>query len=65
MLILNDQAAKFESLTDERTDELDEDSLLESPLDKVEPYSMFKSVFLGMLTFPNNLWESETGDFNA
>lgn len=40
---------KFESHEDSG-DELDEDSLLESPLDKVEPYGMFKTVLLGKLT---------------
>ena len=41
---------KFES-HDDSGDELDEDSLLESPLDKVEPYGMFKTVILGKATF--------------
>lgn len=36
------QAQKFSSLDDEDDDELEEESLLETPLDKVEPYGMFK-----------------------
>jgi len=43
------QAQKFGSYGgDDDEDELDEESLLETPLDKVEPYSLFKNVLLGM-----------------
>lgn len=42
------QASKFGSYGDEDEEELDEESLLETPLDKVEPYSLFKNVLLGM-----------------
>jgi hypothetical protein len=39
---LNEEAQKFSSVDDEEDDELEEESLLETPLDKVEPYGMFK-----------------------
>ena len=35
-------------LPDDDDEDLDEESLLETPLDKVEPYGMFKHVFLSM-----------------
>jgi hypothetical protein len=50
-LVLNHpfQAQKFGSFADDDDDDvLDEESLLETPLDKIEPYSMFKHVLLGM-----------------
>lgn len=43
---LNKEAQKFSSFADEDEEDLDEESLLETPLDKVEPYGMFKHVFL-------------------
>jgi hypothetical protein len=44
---LNQEAAKFGSFADEDDDDdLDEESLLETPLDKVEPYGMFMHVLL-------------------
>jgi hypothetical protein len=46
---LNKEAQKFSQFADDDDDELDEESLLETPLDKVEPYGMFKHVFLSML----------------
>lgn len=42
------QAQKFGSFADDDDDELDEESLLETPLDKVEPYGLFKHVLLSM-----------------
>lgn len=39
---LNEEAQKFTAISDEDDDELEEESLLETPLDKVEPYLMFK-----------------------
>lgn len=35
-------------MADNDDDELEEESLLETPLDRVEPYGMFKSALLGM-----------------
>ena len=46
---LNQEAQKFGSFADDDDDDMDEESLLETPLDKVEPYGMFKHVFLSML----------------
>lgn len=43
---LNKEAQKFSSFADEDDEDLDEESLLETPLDKVEPYGMFKHVFM-------------------
>jgi len=43
---LNKEAQKFGSFNDDEEDEMDDESLLETPLDKVEPYGMFKHVFL-------------------
>lgn len=41
------QAQKFGSFAgDDDDDEIDEESLLETPLDKLEPYGIFKHVFL-------------------
>lgn len=42
------QAEKFSSLQDSDDDDsvMDEDSLLETPLDKMEPYSMFRDSLL-------------------
>ena len=46
------QAAKFGSFAgDDDDDELDEESLLETPLDKVEPYGLFKQVFMSTCYF--------------
>jgi hypothetical protein len=42
------QAQKFTAVNDDDDDELEEESLLETPLDKVEPYSMFKHAMLRM-----------------
>lgn len=44
------QADKFSSLQDSDDDSvMDEDSLLETPLDKIEPYVMFRDSLLSML----------------
>lgn len=48
---LNQEAQKFGAIADE-DDDLDEESLLETPLDKVEPYSMFKQSLMGMSLLP-------------
>lgn len=43
---LNEEAAKFSAFQDDDEQELEEESLLETPLDKVEPYGMFKGALL-------------------
>ncbi|KJZ79342.1 hypothetical protein HIM_01493 [Hirsutella minnesotensis 3608] len=47
---LNDEAQKFSrSIQQDDEDELGEDSvLLESPLDKIEPYQLFKAILISM-----------------
>ena len=41
-MLITLQAQKFSANTEHEEDELEEESLLESPLDKVEPYGYFK-----------------------
>ncbi|OWP04197.1 hypothetical protein B2J93_678 [Marssonina coronariae] len=44
---LNEEAQKFQNLDDvDSDDELGEESLLETPLDKVEPYQLFRDALL-------------------
>lgn len=40
------QAQKFTTISDDDDDELEEESLLETPLDKLEPYGLFKDSLL-------------------
>jgi len=41
------QAQKFQNLEDnDSDDELGEESLLETPLDKIEPYQLFKNALM-------------------
>ncbi|KAI5289275.1 hypothetical protein KEM54_004125, partial [Ascosphaera aggregata] len=54
---LNQEALKYGGLDDE-DDELNEESLLDSPLDKVEPYSLFKTVLLNMQSEQPPLYEN-------
>ncbi|KAL2834288.1 armadillo-type protein [Aspergillus cavernicola] len=56
---LNKEAQKFGSFAgDEEDEELDEESLLETPLDKVEPYGLFKQVFLNLQQEQPQLYEN-------
>ncbi|KAJ5804964.1 hypothetical protein N7474_010851 [Penicillium riverlandense] len=57
---LNQEAAKFGSFADDDDDDLDEESLLETPLDKVEPYGMFKHVLLNLQQEQPQLYENLT-----
>lgn len=43
-----EQSEKFGAVQDESDDELEEESLLETPLDKVEPYGLFKGTLFSM-----------------
>ena len=40
------QAQKFNAVTDAEDDELEEESMLETPLDKIEPYGLFKNTLM-------------------
>jgi hypothetical protein len=42
------QAAKFGAVSEEDDDDLQEEGMLESMLDKVEPYGMFKNTLMSM-----------------
>ena len=45
------QAQKFgEALADDSDEELEEESLLETPLDRIEPYGTFKTALLSKLS---------------
>ncbi|EAT84518.2 hypothetical protein SNOG_08242 [Parastagonospora nodorum SN15] len=61
---LNEEAQKFSSVDDEDDDELEEESLLETPLDKVEPYSMFKHALLRLQQEQPALYENLTKNLN-
>ncbi|RAO68480.1 uncharacterized protein BHQ10_004492 [Talaromyces amestolkiae] len=57
---LSQEAQKFGSFADDDDDDLDEESLLETPLDKVEPYGLFKNVLLGLQQGQPQLYENLT-----
>ncbi|KAL4956161.1 armadillo-type protein [Aspergillus filifer] len=61
---LNKEAQKFSSFADDDDDELDEESLLETPLDKVEPYGLFKQVFLNLQQEQPQLYDNLTNILN-
>ena len=42
------QSEKFGAAQEESDDELEEETLLETPLDKVEPYGLFKGTLFSM-----------------
>ncbi|KAF2761125.1 ARM repeat-containing protein [Pseudovirgaria hyperparasitica] len=55
---LNEEAQKFSSIEDD--DDLEEESLLETPLDKLEPYSMLKSSLIELQSREPQMYESLT-----
>jgi len=60
---LNEEAQKFGNLDgDDSDDELGEESLLETPLDKVEPYGLFKNALLKLQQEQPQLYESLTSN---
>ncbi|KAJ4305044.1 Nonsense-mediated mRNA decay protein 5 [Kalmusia sp. IMI 367209] len=61
---LNEEAQKFTAVSDDDDDELEEESLLETPLDKVEPYSMFKHALLQLQQEQPALYENLTKNLN-
>ncbi|EHK99074.1 putative importin [Glarea lozoyensis 74030] len=62
---LNEEAQKFKNLEDDDSDEeLGEESLLETPLDKVEPYMMFRDALLKLQQEQPQLYGSLTGNLS-
>ncbi|KAF2115985.1 armadillo-type protein [Lophiotrema nucula] len=61
---LNEEAQKFNAVTDDDDDELEEESLLETPLDKVEPYGMFKHALLRLQQEQPALYDNLTKNLN-
>ncbi|KAI9047042.1 hypothetical protein LZ554_009116 [Drepanopeziza brunnea f. sp. 'monogermtubi'] len=62
---LNEEAQKFQNLEDgDSDDELGEESLLETPLDKVEPYQLFRDALLKLQHEQPQLYESLTTSLN-
>ncbi|EEH19769.1 hypothetical protein PABG_02028 [Paracoccidioides brasiliensis Pb03] len=62
---LNREAMKYASMPGDEDEELDEEGLLESPLDKVEPYGLFKAVLMGLQQEQPVLYETLTKILNA
>ena len=48
-VLTRSKAQKFGNLENESEDELGEESLLETPLDKVEPYQLFRDALMSKL----------------
>ncbi|KAF2644917.1 ARM repeat-containing protein [Massarina eburnea CBS 473.64] len=61
---LNEEAQKFNTIHDDDDDELEEESLLETPLDRVEPYGMFKNALLRLQQEQPALYENLTKNLN-
>jgi len=57
---LNEEAQKFNQLHDDDDGDLEEESLLETALDKVEPYGMFKEALLQLQSSQPQLYENLT-----
>ncbi|TKA76473.1 hypothetical protein B0A49_02237, partial [Cryomyces minteri] len=60
-----EDAQKFTALGDDDDDELEEESLLETPLDKVEPYGLFRDALLQLQQEQPQLYESLAKNLNA
>ncbi|KAF2145110.1 uncharacterized protein K452DRAFT_316224 [Aplosporella prunicola CBS 121167] len=61
---LNEEAQKFTAIDDEDDDELEEESLLETPLDKLEPYGLFKHALFALQSEQPQLYQSLTKELN-
>ncbi|KAK4926518.1 hypothetical protein LTR28_012130, partial [Elasticomyces elasticus] len=63
---LNSEAQKYNAITDNdgEDDELEEESLLETPLDKLEPYGMFKSALMQLQHQQPQLYQNLTSNLN-
>jgi hypothetical protein len=60
------QAQKFGALSDlDDDDDFAEESLFETPLDKVEPYALFRDALLGLQQQQPQLYDSLTGSLSA
>ena len=58
---LNEEAQKFQNLEEnDSDDELGEESLLETPLDKIEPYQLFKNALMSVSPFSKAEFEHST-----
>lgn len=55
---LSEEASKFSAITGDDDDELEEESLLETPLDEVEPYSLFKHSLLKLQSEQPHFYEN-------
>ncbi|CAG8948647.1 hypothetical protein HYFRA_00001766 [Hymenoscyphus fraxineus] len=63
---LNEEAQKFQNLDDPDSDEeLGEESLLETPLDKIEPYGLFRAALMKLQAEQPQLYTSLTGNLSA
>jgi len=62
---LSEEAQKFANIDDnDSDDELGEESLLETPLDKIEPYQLFRNALLKLQHEQPQLYESLTTNLN-
>ncbi|KAK7530338.1 armadillo-type protein [Phyllosticta citribraziliensis] len=61
---LNEEANKFNIVDEDDDDELEEESLLETPLDKLEPYGLFKGTLQRLQQEQPQLYETLTKDLN-
>ncbi|KAH8816762.1 nonsense-mediated mRNA decay protein-like protein [Xylogone sp. PMI_703] len=61
---LNDEAQKFGNLEDISDDEMGEESLLETALDKLEPYQLFRNALMKLQQEQPQLYESLTTNLN-
>ncbi|TVY65558.1 putative importin, partial [Lachnellula suecica] len=63
---LSEEAQKFQNLEDgDSDDELGEESLLETPLDKIEPYQLFRDALLKLQAEQPAIYTSLTGNLSA
>ncbi|KAL8812282.1 MAG: hypothetical protein Q9223_001152 [Gallowayella weberi] len=55
---LNEEAQKFGAVTGDDDEELEEESLLETPLDRVEPYGLFRNALMRLQQHEPQLYHS-------
>ncbi|KAI9793136.1 MAG: hypothetical protein M1833_000821 [Piccolia ochrophora] len=61
---LNEEAQKFGAVRPEEDDEMEEESLMETPLDKIEPYALFHQALLKLQQEQPQLYDSLTKNLN-